>query len=354
MNNERSLIGVFSLMISLSACAVSTKTVPEVKDFSALMKTASHCQSLTIIIGHRGAPGHTPEHTLRSYKIALDMGADYIEPDLVMTKDGVLIVRHENEISETTNVAEVFPKRQATKTIDGEVKTGWFTEDFTLAEIKRLRVRERLPFRSQSENGRYEISTFEEILGFLKLEEKKRNKKIGIAPEIKHSAYFSNIRLAMEDKLVRLLNKYNLNQADSKVMIQSFETENLKYLKAKAKAKVELVQLLDDGAPLPIDFIAIAEYANWVSPSKSYLVQMEKDGAIHSITKFVEEAHAAKLKVVPYTFRSDELFLASAYGGDYKNEYNLFFNLGVDAVFTDFPDHARSAWVDYQAKCANK
>jgi glycerophosphoryl diester phosphodiesterase len=297
------------------------------------------------------------------------MGADFIEPDLVQTRDGYLIARHENDMSETTNVSIKFPNRKKTKIVDGETKTGWFTEDFTLAEIKTLRARERLAFRSHKEDDKYEIPTFEEILGFLKLEEKARGKKIGIIPELKHSTYFNQLHLPMEESLVRLLNKYNMNQPQSLTIVQSFEVTNLKKLRSKIKA--QLVQLLDDPDKSPFDLVtsganplltyqqmatpeglkAIREYADWVSPHKNYIVAIGADGQISGISDFLNNAHAAGLKVLTYTMRSEENYLAKAYKNNYASEYGLFFGLGVDGVFSDFPDHAVAAKKEYMKKC---
>ncbi|OFZ14659.1 MAG: hypothetical protein A2Z20_03745 [Bdellovibrionales bacterium RBG_16_40_8] len=319
------------------------------------MTKALNCPVNTLIVGHRGAPGYMPEHTLQSYNIALDNGADYIEPDLVPTKDGFLVVRHENEISETTNITDYTKKyanRKKTKIIDGVSKTGWFTEDFTLGEIKELRAKERLPFRSHANDGKYEVPTFDEVLMFVKLQEKKRSRPIGIAIEIKHSAYFNKLGFDVERKIVHLLKKYNLNFKDSMVMIQSFEVENLRRL--RQMTPVNLVQLIDAPPRWPYDFNTIREYAEWVSPPKNAVVKIGKNGEVSEITDFVQKAHTAGLKVVPYTFRSDGDFLMRAYKGDPANEYRLFFNQGIDGLFSDFSDHAVAAKKDYAEKCKER
>jgi glycerophosphoryl diester phosphodiesterase len=309
-----------------------------------------------LIVGHRGAAGYVPEHTLRSYKLALDIGADYIEPDLVMTKDGVLLIRHEPEISMTTNVAEKkeFKKRKTSKIIDGERMTGWFTEDFTLAELKTLRAKERLPFRSHREDGLYQLVTFEEFLQFVRDEEKKRNRVIGIIPEIKHSSYFHGLGFDPEKSLVDLLQKYNFDNEKEPVIIQSLEINNLKRL--SHMTKVELVQLIDDPDLAPGDAMvehrpehyrdmvtpealkAIREYATWVSPDKAYIFARDKDGNIHDSTSFVADAHHVGLKVLPWTFRVEPQFLPK--NVDAKTEFKMYFEAGVDGVFTDFSDVA--------------
>lgn len=331
-----------------------------------ISEKAESCH-IPLIVGHRGASGHAPEHTLRAYELAIEMGADYVEPDLVMTRDGVLVARHENEISGTTNVATLYPKRKKTKIIDGEKITGWFSEDFTLSEIKKLRALERLPYRSQVENNLYEVPTFEEILAFLGEQEKKRGRKIGLAPEIKHSTYFNQAGLPMEDKVVAILKKHGRADRSSKVMIQSFEVGHLKRL--RHMIDVELVQLLEDPEKRPYDFVVanvsktyqdmarpegleeIRTYADWVSPHKDYIVEIGQHGEILRVTDFVRHAHAAGLKVMPYTFRSDVQNLSKAYQGEPSREYNLFFSQKIDALFSDFPDHAVAAKKNYFSNC---
>jgi glycerophosphoryl diester phosphodiesterase len=183
-----------------------------------------------LVIGHRGAPGHRPEHTIASYEIAIEFGVDFIEPDLVSTKDGVLIARHENDISTTTDVAQKFPGRKTTKTIDGKAIAGYFTEDFTLAEIKTLRAKERLPFRNQGWNGVYEIPTFQEVIDLVKRKSKEKGRTIGIYPETKHPSYFRSIGLALEPPLVKTLASNGYTDASAPVFVQSFEVQNLKDL----------------------------------------------------------------------------------------------------------------------------
>jgi glycerophosphoryl diester phosphodiesterase len=195
-----------------------------------------------IVIAHRGASGERPEHTLAGYKLAIDLGADYIEPDLVLTKDGVLVARHENEISETTDVAAhpEFAARKATKTIDGQAVTGWFTEDFTLAELKTLRARERLPkLRSTEYDGRFEIPTFEEILTLLAEVNKGRPKPVGVYPETKHPGYFVSIGLPHEAPLLRVLDRFGYRGRTAPVFIQSFEVGNLMDLRAKSELPLD-------------------------------------------------------------------------------------------------------------------
>ena len=309
-----------------------------------------------IVIGHRGAPGHLPEHTLEGYTLAIEMGADFIEPDLVSTKDGVLIARHENEISETTDVAEKFPDRKKKKTIDGKDIEGWFTEDFTLKEIKTLHARERLPFRNHSNDGKFLVPTFEEVLQLAQAKSKETGRVIGVYPETKHPSYHRSIGRPLEGELVRLLKKYKLTRRDSPVFVQSFEVSNLKSL--RKMIDVKLVQLLDEPKLQPADFVikgdkrtygdlatpaglkSIKAYADGVGPWKRMIVGEDEQKRLLPANSFIADAHAAGLLVHPYTFRSDGSYLNAAYRGDPANEYLHFFSLGVDGLFSDFPDDA--------------
>ncbi|OUL35602.1 glycerophosphodiester phosphodiesterase [Nostoc sp. T09] len=322
-----------------------------------------------IIIGHRGASGYRPEHTLAAYELAIDLGADYIEPDLVVSKDGVLIARHENEISETTDVAShaEFAQRQTTKIIDGETKTGWFTEDFTLAELKTLRAKERIPeVRSQNTNydGLFEIPTLQEIITLAKAKSIAIGRTIGIYPETKHPTYFQSIGLSLEEPLLATLQANGYQGANAPVFIQSFEVSNLKYL--ATKTDLPLVQLVNN-TDQPYDFIVngdsrtyadlatksglkeIAQYAQAIGIHKNLLVPTDSDGKLRrrgaayrqiSPTSLVTDAHAASLLVHAWTFRNEDLFLPLDFQGDPQGEYELFFSLAIDGVFSDFPDTA--------------
>ncbi len=312
-----------------------------------------------IIIGHRGASGYRPEHTLESYKLAIKMGADYIEPDLVITKDKVLIARHENEISGTTDVAIKFPDRKTTKTIDGQKITGWFTEDFTIKEIKTLRAYERLPFRSQKYNGKFEIPTFEEILQLAEKESKKYKRTIGVYPETKHPTYFQSIKLPLEEPLVELLKKFK-----PAVYIQSFELTNLKKIKSMIEAP--LIYLIDSPELIPYDFVAakdkrtyldmltkpenlkeIASVVYGIGPAKRYIIPTDVNGNELPATALIQTVHSLGLKIHPYTFRNESQYLLKEYKNSPEAEYIQFFELGVDGVFTDFPDTAIRARKKY-------
>jgi len=309
-----------------------------------------------IVIAHRGASGERPEHTLLSYQRAIEQGADFIEPDLVPTKDGVLVARHENNITETTNVADhpEFADRKATKTIDGETMTGWFTEDFTLAELKTLRAKERLPkFRPDNKkfDGQAEIPTLDEIIALAKQASKQTGRTIGIYPETKHPTYFASIGLPLEQKLVDKLKAAGWDRADAPVFIQSFEVNNLK--KLRTMTKVRLIQLMAGaGAPAdgaqpsykamitPEGLKAVAAYAYGIGPELT-MIQPVSGPA----TTLIADAHTAGLKLHPWTFRAENFFLLPSYRsganpadhGRLKDEILYFIGLGVDGFFTDFP-----------------
>jgi glycerophosphoryl diester phosphodiesterase len=314
---------------------------------------------IPLIIAHRGASGYRPEHTLASYELAIRMGADFIEPDLVSTKDGVLLARHENEISETTDVAAhpEFADRKATRTIDGHELTGWFTEDFTLAEIKTLRAKERLPFRDPSFNGQFEVPTFAEVIALAKRKSAETGRTIGVYPETKHPSYFRSIGLPLEEPLLKELQEAGYHGKTAPVFIQSFEVENLKGL--REITDLPLIQLMEaEGRPwddprtyhdlaTPAGLAEIAEYADGIGPDKRRIVPIGPDGRLLSPTSLVEDAHAAGLLVHPWTFRSDGTFLAPDYEGRPEREYEQFFSLGVDGLFSDFSDtavRARETW----------
>lgn len=323
------------------------------------------------IIGHRGAPGYRPEHTLAGYKLAIDMGADYIEPDLVPTKDGVLVARHENAITDTTDVANhpEFADRRTTKTIDGVQVTGWFTEDFTLAELKTLRAKERLPqLRTGNTryDGRYEIPTFAEVLKLVRDEGKRLNRTIGVAPETKHPTYFDSIGLSPEEPMLADLRAARLDRPNAKVLIQSFEISNLRELSRRTHLPLEQL-IAGSGAPYdqvvagtgvtytdmtkPAALRQIARYADWIGPDKFRVIPKDSTGAAAPATSLVADAHAVGLKVVIYTVRDENQFMATTFQrpggpnafGDIFAEVAAFLDAGVDALFADFPDSAVAA-----------
>ncbi|MEA5531870.1 glycerophosphodiester phosphodiesterase [Dolichospermum sp. UHCC 0684] len=308
-----------------------------------------------IIIAHRGASGYRPEHTLASYELAIDLGADYIEPDLVITKDGILIARHENEISETTDIANhpEFAHLKTTKIIDDEIKTGWFTEDLTIAEIKTLTAQERIPqLRPQNTayNGIFTIPTFQEIIDLVKHKSQTIGRHIGIYPETKHPSYFQSVGLPLEATLL-----LNLQEINLPIFIQSFEVSNLKEL--SQKTDLPLVQLINNIGK-PYDFVIendpltyadlltqkglreIAEYAQAIGVHKNLLIPRDNYGKLLSPTSLIIDAHAANLQVHAWTFRNEDFFLPLDLQGNPQKEYEIFFSLGIDGVFSDYPDIA--------------
>lgn len=292
--------------------------------------------SSVIVIAHRGASGERPEHTLESYQRAIEQGADYIEPDLVMTRDGALIARHENEIGGTTDVAQhpEFADRNRTQVIDGESMTGWFTEDFTLAEIKTLRARERLPKLRPANcafDGRFTVPTFDEVLQLAQSSSRKRTagRRIGVYPETKHPAHFQKLGLPQERPVLEALSRYGYAEPGSPVFIQSFDPDNLRQL--RDMTTLPLVQLLEYQLG---DMGRIAEYADAIGIAKSLANPAS-----------VDEAHRRRLAVHVWTFRAENEFLPAdlrngqspAAHGDLRGEMFRYLALGIDGFFTDFP-----------------
>jgi len=295
-----------------------------------------------LIIAHRGASGHRPEHTIESYTLAIAMGADFVEPDLVRTKDGVLIARHENEIGGTTDVAEKFPSRKASKQIEGQAVTGWFTEDLTLAEIKTLRAKERLPFRSHERDGLYEVPTFDEVIALADAKSKETGRPIGVYPETKHPTYFRSIGLPLEQVVLDTLARHGKRTRADAVFIQSFEPSSLQML--RPLTTLRLIQLLDQGADAsPARLAEIAKYADGIGPNTRLVIPANADGTLREPTTLVGDAHRAGLLVHVWTLRSEPVFLSPTYGGDPLKEYRQFADLGVDGIFGDFPDVAHAA-----------
>lgn len=313
----------------------------------------------TLIIAHRGASGERPEHTRAAYELAIEQGADFIEPDLVMSRDGVLIVRHENEISGTTDVASrpEFADRRTSRIIDGESVAGWFTEDFTLAELKTLRARERLPALRPANtafDGQESILTFQEVIDIAREASTRTGRTIGIAPELKHPSYFEARDLQIVDAFVSVLESNGLTDAEAPILIQCFEVEPLRRLADRIDAP--LLQLMSsNGGPfdrpdltyaamaMPEGLADISHYAAAVGVESSLILPRNAEGRSLPATTLVADAHAAGLKVVVWTLRAENVFLpaehhrADASRGDMLAYLEAFRALGVDAVFTDFP-----------------
>ena len=281
-----------------------------------------------IVIAHRGASAHRPEHTLAAYELAIELGADFIEPDVVSTRDGRLVARHENEISGTTDVASrpEFAGRRTVKEVDGRAKEGWFTEDFTLAELRTLRARERLPeLRGTAFDGRFGIPELDEVIALA------ARTGVGVYPETKHPTYFAGLGLALEPPLLAALEGFG-----GPVFIQSFEAGNLRALRELTDHP--LVRLTAGAAP---DVAEIAAYADAIGPHKDQVIPRGEDGALGEPTALVEDAHDAGLLVHPWTFRPEPQFLPA--GLDGGAELDRFLALGVDGVFADDPGAAVAA-----------
>lgn len=344
-----------------------------------------------LVIAHRGASGYMPDHTLEGYAKAIELGADFIEPDLVATKDGVLIARHEPNLKDTTDVAKrpEFASRKRIMKVDGNDEEGWFASDFTLAEIKTLRAIQPRGDRSKAFDGQFQVPTFEEVLALREAKSKETGRQIGIYPETKHPTYHQQLGLSLEKPLVALLQKYKLNRKDAPVFIQSFEAANLKQLRKLTANK--LVYLLDandvraDGtidANVPYDHVVsgdkrtyadmltpaglkeIKSFADGIGPWKPYLISWQamvdpktgkaadvdgdkvvdqRDMTMMEPSDVVKNAHKLGLLVHPYTFRNESKHLAANFQDSPLEEYRAYFALGVDGVFTDYTDTALAA-----------
>jgi len=354
-----------------------------------------------LVIGHRGGgSGYLPEHTLEAYALGIELGADYVEPDLVATKDGHLIARHEPNLINTTNVKDLpqFAARKRTVMLDGVPETGFFASDFTLAEINQLRAVQPLPERGTAFDGQFQIPTLAEVIEFVKRKSAEKDRRIGIYPETKHPTWHQSIGLPLEDRLLRVLTRAGWNHRGAPVFIQSFETTNLRYL--RTRTELPLIQLVDaddvspDGSislvkpfDKPYDWVVsgrsglfsdlltpaglaeVKSYADGIGPWKPYIrssactivagacSDINGDGKVNDAdrhllppTDLVQRAHAQGLLVHPYTFRSEQRRLAADYAGSPAAEYLMFYELGVDGLFSDFADDAVAARVQFLLK----
>jgi glycerophosphoryl diester phosphodiesterase len=367
-------------LLLLSACKKDEDNAP-----SKTWNTLSGKEPLAI--GHRGYPGRLPDHTLEGYSQAIDDGADAVEPDLVLTKDSILVARHEPMLSGTTNVADhpEFTTRKTKKMLDGEEIEDWFACDFTLAELKTLKAKQPLAERNQAFNGLYTIPTFEEVIALVKQKSIEKGRTVAVYPETKHPTFHENLKLHISDKLLTALDKAGWNSKDAPVYVQSFEVSNLKYIRSKSTVKI--VQLFDaydvkkDGtldmtAPngQPYDFVKAGDsrtyndlatdagldfvktYANGIGPWKPYIIpytytdangdntpdDMNADGKIDMrdykklpSTDLIARAHKRGLFVHGYTFRNEKRRLLSDYKESPIAEYKDFYDLGIDGVFSD-------------------
>lgn len=329
------------------------------------------------VIAHRGASGYRPEHTIGSYQLALDMGAHVIEQDLVPTKDGHLVCRHENDITGTTDVAAhpEFASRKTTKSVDGVSLTGWFTEDFTLAELKTLRAKERIPGNRQENtlyDGRWAVPTFEEVLRWAEQEGRRRGRPVWLYVETKHPTYFRGIGLGLEEPLAKLLRRYGRDGKGSPVFLQSFEPSSMQRL-AKLVSSPRVV-LLSGASTRPWDFVEagdprtvadlvkpeglkwIASFAQGLGPTLDLVIPRDASGKLSTPTTLVRDAHAKGLVVHPYTMRNENTFLPADFRrgtdpnayGDVFGVFKACFETGIDGIFTDNADTGLLAAADFR------
>lgn len=353
-----------------------------------------------LVVGHRGASGYLPEETLEAYALAIEQGADVVEPDLVSTQDGVLIARHDPNLVYSTDVAShpEFASRKKTTQVDGETQTGWFASDFTLAEIKTLGALITDAERPQGNNGKFKVIAFQELIDLVKAKSAEKGRSIAVYPETKNPTYHRELGLPLEDKLIAMLTAAGWNSKTAPVFVQSFEPGSLKYMRSKGLA-TRMVQLIDAddvdlktgqltfAAPYdrpydwfksgdmrlfsamvtPAGLAEIKTYADGIGPWKPYIVPVKgvlnadgslkdqnADGKINwadantqAPTSLIADAHKAGLFVHAYTFRNEKRRLAFDYGGDPAKEYLQFYRLGIDGLFSDFPDTALAARVSY-------
>lgn len=381
-------------VLALSACGGGDDPVPAVQPFKTLAKVQP------LVIAHRGASGALPEETLEAYARAMDLGADVVEPDLISTKDGILIARHDPNLDFSTDVAKhpEFASRKKTTTVDGETQTGWFASDFTLAEIKTLGALITDSERDQSNNGKFKVITFQELIDLVKTRSTQLGRTIAVYPETKNPSYHRALGLPLEDKLIAAITAAGWNSKTSPVYVQSFEPGSLKEMKSKG-LQAKLIQLIDAddydlktgkltyAAPYdrpydwtlsgdarlfsamvtPAGLADIKTYADGIGPWKPYIVPIKgaldaagnlrdvngdgkvnyNDASSQPATTLVDDAHKAGLFVHAYTFRNEQRRLAFDYNKDPKAEYLQFYRLGLDGVFSDFPDTAIEARASY-------
>ena len=367
------LTAALSIGLAPAGHAASTSPAPAARKQSAV----------PLVIAHRGASGYRPEHTLASYQQAMRLGADYVEQDLVSTKDHVLVARHENDITGTTDVADhpEFAGRKTTKTVDGTKITGWFTEDFTLAELKTLRAKERLPEVRPANtryDGRFEVPTFDEVLDLVQKEAKTERRAIGVYVETKHPTYFRGIGLPLEKPMLAALHRHHMDSRGSKVFLQSFETGNLRQL--NRMTDLPLIQLTDaTGAPYDLrakgdqrtyadlttsaGLKEIATYADGIGPNEQQVLPRNASGATTTPSRLVPLAHARGLLVHPFTVRDENQFLPTNYRrgtdpdakGNVHDFVEALLDTGIDGLFGDYTDSlvdAREDWLGESPKIA--
>jgi len=385
----RARLVVPAFLVVLAACATSPGTSLKTLDGKP-----------PLVAAHRGASGYLPEETIEAYVKAIELGADFIELDLVSTKDGVLIARHDPNLAISTDVAQhpEFAARKRTTRVDGEEQTGWFCDDFTLAEIKTLGAISTDAQRPQEFNGKFKVPTFDEVIALAQRKSREVGRPIGIYPETKNPSYFRLLGLPLEDKMLASLDRAGWNSRSAPVLLQSFEPGSLKYMRSKGST-LRMVQLIDgdsvdlktgavtfdvpsdrpydwtlagdkrnfDVMVTPAGLAEIKTYADGIGPWKRYIVSVKGtvgadgkvvdrngDGKINDAdadalapTTLIADAHRAGLFVHAFTFRNEGRRLAASYGGDPKREYLQYYALGLDGLFTDFTDTALAARAEY-------
>ncbi|GAA2437004.1 glycerophosphodiester phosphodiesterase [Streptomyces pulveraceus] len=380
---RRTMLGAGAAVLGTAALGLAGGPAAADTAASASRRPGGHGFRLDLpvptVIGHRGTSGYRPEHTLGSYQLALDMGAHIVEQDLVPTRDGHLVCRHENDITATTDVADhpEFASRRTTKKVDGVSLTGWFTEDFTLAELKTLRAKERIPGTRQKNtlyDGRWEIPTFEEVLRWADREGRRRGKPVWLYVETKHPTYFRGLGLGLEEPLAKLLRRYNRHREQSPLILQSFEPGSIQRL--ARLVETPRVVLLSAAGDRPWDFVTsgdprtvadlvkpaglkwMASFAQGIGPTLDLVIPKDASGRLTAPTTLVRDAHAQGLVLHPYTMRNENTFLPADFRrgtdpnayGDAFGAFQAYFATGIDGVFSDNPDTALLAAADFTAK----
>ncbi|MEE1843715.1 glycerophosphodiester phosphodiesterase [Streptomyces sp. NPDC007076] len=380
---RRTMLGAGAAVLGTAALGLAGGPAAADTAASASRRPGGHGFRLDLpvptVIGHRGTSGYRPEHTLGSYQLALDMGAHIVEQDLVPTRDGHLVCRHENDITATTDVADhpEFASRRTTKKVDGVSLTGWFTEDFTLAELKTLRAKERIPGTRQKNtlyDGRWEIPTFEEVLRWADREGRRRGKPVWLYVETKHPTYFRGLGLGLEEPLAKLLRRYNRHREQSPLILQSFEPGSIQRL--ARLVETPRVVLLSAAGDRPWDFVTsgdprtvadlvkpaglkwMASFAQGIGPTLDLVIPKDASGRLTAPTTLVRDAHARGLVLHPYTMRNENTFLPADFRrgtdpnayGDAFGAFQAYFATGIDGVFSDNPDTALLAAADFTAK----
>ncbi|MDT0379148.1 glycerophosphodiester phosphodiesterase [Streptomyces sp. DSM 42041] len=374
---RRSVLGAAALGAGAAALGAAGTARADDRGTDRSGRGGRHRLPVPAVVAHRGASGYRPEHTLGAYQLALDMGADVIEQDLVATRDGHLVCRHENDITGTTDVADhpEFAGRHTTKSIDGTEITGWFTEDFTLAELKTLRAVERLPERRQHNtlyDGRWQVPSFEEVLRWAEEEGRRRRRPVWLHIETKHPSYFRSLDLGLEERLARLLRRFGRHRRHAPNFVQSFEPSSIERMHRLVDCSGVVLLWTADSRPwdfeqagdprtvadlvTPEGLEWIAGFARGIGPVADLVIPKNADGSLGEPTTLVRDAHAQGLVLHPYTMRNENAFLPTEFRrgedpnayGDAFGAFRAYFATGIDAIFTDNPDTGLLAAEDFR------